>query len=377
MSGRAAARAPAPFSTPQHRGEKRRQPDADKENAWSDVRPHKSPRHSLPEDTTSVPTPSAARTSVGPTPQRNGTILGLFDLLSPASPGTPRGRGAPSTDSPAGRRAGARGAGGHGMTAHDTAARGAAVRGATGLTTPAKSHARSSSLAALASPARTPQRSSAAQMDTPGSAETPAFLRRGAGALFARAAPSSGAATSPVPVHRVPPRPQGKSLSQLLRGLRDADDERLNDELDALRELEAGEAGGEALGRPMGAEASGTASLNALGESGWVAEQERPLGADGAALAISGVHDGAPDAAQRRYKKKGQKRTTRHVAIGVSTRKVEAEPEWDPGQQDATSGKDPGATGRKVAPTAHANFRALKIKNKNSKAKRGGRFGRR
>lgn len=128
------------------------------------------------------------------------------------------------------------------------------------------------------------------------------------------------------------------------------------------------------------------------------------------------------------WKKKGQKRTTRRVLMKPNTAKWRPEPAWKVGQASGDEvdgvaetqtvsaerstdwkehGRDSdeyediegghGATeagnGRKealhkdlgkkekkarkkISATAHANFRALKIKNKQSKGKKGGKFGR-
>ncbi|KAI4122845.1 MAG: hypothetical protein LQ347_006367, partial [Umbilicaria vellea] len=120
--------------------------------------------------------------------------------------------------------------------------------------------------------------------------------------------------------------------------------------------------------------------------------------------------------------KKGQKRSTRRVVLKPVTGKWKPEPEWkgsrdsddeeevvvDTQNVDAVATRqDGGDTGgghagtavsqtsvgekgglvdatvkskrapRKISSTAHANYRALKIKNKHSKGKAGGKYGRR
>jgi hypothetical protein len=144
---------------------------------------------------------------------------------------------------------------------------------------------------------------------------------------------------------------------------------------------------------------------------------ELPLGADGDGHSSEGDgipveelgRDGRP---LRIYKKRGQKRTTRKVNIRPNVAKWKPEPEWKVREveKDEKSQKDqeghseadgsdedneyeakPRSTrkqledakkstksskARKHSATAHANFRALKIKKKGTKPK-GGRFGRR
>ena len=143
-----------------------------------------------------------------------------------------------------------------------------------------------------------------------------------------------------------------------------------------------------------------------------------PLGADGEHdLSEDGRDETQP---RRLWKKKGQKRTTRRANIGVSRAKWKPETEWKAGDASdqelsrdtqavegaaggnesskteslskgkknakVTKGKDgvpdKGPDGKKkrmINPnaTSHANFRSLKIRNKNTKGKTGGRFGRR
>ena len=205
---------------------------------------------------------------------------------------------------------------------------------------------------------------------------------------------------SPIAV-RMPPKPVGQPLSALVRGLREMEEERMDEEMDILREMEAEwEAGTVAPPKPdAGAEgrehSTGDAGhgqvTETAGENGKTEEQQAPT---------------------RVWKKKGQRRTTRNVKIQPSTAKWKPEPEWKGGMEtddDAeadradeapnnpdfsitsehleTSGpseskehgkqdkKGRGRPPKKISATAHPNFRALKIKNRKSKAK--GRFGRR
>ena len=260
--------------------------------------------------------------------------------------------------------------------------------------------------------------------------ETPEFLRRGS-QRFAMAVGRAGAdggvdqdlgeeeiSWSPITV-RMPGKPAGRGLSALMKGLRSLEEEVLDDEMDILRELEGEDAGGLTKSR--------TAKVLVKDSQ----MEEMPLGPDGEGeeenededLSREGIgRDGRP---LKVWKKKGQKRTTRRVVMKPVTEKWKPEPEWkgprdnddddsvvaDTQLADGVVGEDgdeneEGLAGRanhgaeapakigkadglvdvttkskkapkKISSTAHANYRALKIKNKHSKGKGGGRFARR
>ncbi|KJK62732.1 DNA replication and checkpoint protein [Aspergillus parasiticus SU-1] len=383
---------------------------------------------------------SPLKTAIGPTPQRDGKALGLFDLLSESG----------------------------GSTATPTAARLASVRGAAAQTpskrktldtiaeeeeeeedsprgdrTPA-SASKSYMLSALFATPTTwryatmmdnrnnairrepsPQPSANDAGQGAPESETPAFLRRSNSARYAASNPN-GEGLSPINVRK---RPQfvGKVLSALVQGLRDMEEEHLDNELDVLREIEAEQAG-------MNTEATDSQTVE---------------------------QDTGPT-----FKKKGQKRTTRRVRMKpvISKPKRESqlpasedeggtdnvdqsddelaavpetqqpgtsrdetngvpdaaslhsisEPELDSDSDYEEQSKPPArsksfserirdAIGvvepppaekrekpqpqvkerqtkpreRKVNPEAHANYRSLKLRNKNSKGRGAGRFGRR
>ena len=214
---------------------------------------------------------------------------------------------------------------------------------------------------------------------------------------------------------RKPPRPAGKGLSALVKGLRDMEDEKLDEELEMLREVEGQCGPSSKISQPKVLVNDNQAPDMPLGpDRGLESEDEEDiekeaLGRDGKPLKI--------------WKKKGQKRTTRRVLMKPNIAKWKPEPPWkgeaeseeedeqavveetqittqkpnedyqdeldseDANEADAgkkkTKKKAEGdkqgfvAKVRKISATAHANFRALKIKNKQSKGKRGARFGRR
>ena len=250
--------------------------------------------------------------------------------------------------------------------------------------------------------------------------ETPAFLRRD----FQRAycaeenkRSEEGIAWSPIAIRKLPSA-AGRGLSALVKGLRDMEDERLDEEMNILRKIEGDR-------DPNGQRAQS----RVLVEDSQALDM--PLGPD-----RGGGSEGSDDQENERtsgdckslkvWKKKGQKRTTRRVIMKPNTAKWMPEPEWkgdkarlnkedeDEGalideaqissrpldgnengcEQDelCTEAKVEAHCARKsrenmkgfatkikkkISATAHANFRVLKIKNKQSKGKRGGKFRRR
>ncbi|KAL2057796.1 hypothetical protein ABVK25_002180 [Lepraria finkii] len=251
--------------------------------------------------------------------------------------------------------------------------------------------------------------------------ETPAFLRRDSQRAYTgkeNETLEEDISWSPVVVRKLP-KPAGRGLSALVKGLRDMEDEKLDEELEMLREMEGDYA----------------PSSNAVQPKILVDDSQRPdmpLGPDGGGDSDDSEieeegrgRDGRP---LKTWKKKGQKRTTRRVLMKPNVAKWKPEPAWkgeaeseDDGHQAVVEeiqaamqgpkgdeddyedelatdheleesnnrkSKTKGKSGekeegfaakvrKKISATAHANFRALKIKNKQSKGKSAGRFGRR
>ena len=356
--------------------------------------PRASPAAPLDED---EPTPAHIRQALGPTPQRDGTVLGIFDLLSA---GTPSKRSATQ-----------------GRQARHAAADGTPSKPP--ASTPCKGGA----------VARTPQPSARRlhlsgsalkrkrgndEPDTPGTGKrlftTPAFLRR-----CAPLREEDGEfVDARMPV--APPfkrKPFVRSLSTIIQGLRKQEAEKMDDEWAVLDEIEA-----EARGEPRQPAAPSTPSKPsaqpvqpAQHRPPAADADDMPLGPDQAAH-HSDAEPSAPDAdahpprPTKAWKKKGQKRQTRRVIMRPVAPKqkpapaavqdesdAEAATRTKGGERDAdadadSAGSDSDATPpqpqpqpaatkpkKKVSAQAHANFRALKIKNKNSKAKGKGRFG--
>ena len=253
--------------------------------------------------------------------------------------------------------------------------------------------------------------------------DTPAFLRRDsqrADMEKENVLGDEAVSWSPVAI-RKPPKAAGRALSALVRGLRAMEDEGLDEELDALRELESESTSRNRLEQPKVLDNHSQRPDMPLGPDGGLESDE-----DGVEYADDGKgRDGKP---LKVWKKKGQKRTTRRALMKPNTAKWKPEPAWKVDQADRddedgipetqTPSTDrskgygcdsddyedmegsQGATGarnvrryaldkslekkrgsaksakKKISATAHANFRALHVKNKQSRAKKGGRFGR-
>ncbi|KAM3505716.1 hypothetical protein MY11210_007856 [Beauveria gryllotalpidicola] len=348
-------------------------------------------------------------TSIGPTPQRDGKVLGLFDLLMGKELGTPSKSGTndPSPTTPRGRRR-------HADDATPSRRRRSEDEVSKLSRTPMSSGKRHM-LNTFMTPLKIRDAGAGAGVGTPtmGSVsklqfDTPAFLRR-----HTLPAPDEAAAFgAPAPL-KLPRKPLGRGLSEIVASLRKVEDDRLDDDDDmaALREAEAAETVSVRSAAVPRAEPAAAATLK---ESDIMARddeaQHLPLGG----LDDEGMYDSPEDAdhsglhgqPQIVYKKKGQKRTTRRVNMRptiterptaplddsqdmVPETQLDGQENMDDEYEDAddTEGKkQPVKEGVvknsvcKVNELAHANFRRLKLRSKNMKGKPGGmrrRFGRR
>ena len=407
--------------------------------------------------------------SLGPTPQRDGKVLGIFDALS--SRETPDSRGTKRksfnsrvmealTPSKKPRRESIEAAAvsdHESFTGYETgrlertpASSGKRYLLSTYFSTPRRPKATAEKeLQVTATPTR--------KLDfMAASTSTPSFLRRDSQRYnsitqsqnSADAPPDEDVSFSPVAV-RMPPKFTGRGLSALVKGLRNMENERFADEEDALRELEM-EADAEAAIERVGSPTAARGEESTRSPEDYRQAPDMPLGPD---KGIESTDEEEVDEARNRpprrvWKKKGQKRTTRRVIMRPVREKAKNEPQCKgpeeeesldelgaadtqvssgriedrPLQDDraghglehndgnpemtgsdagthpepgtgSTGGKTAGkhavatakvsanakkpAAARKSKPDAHANYRALKIKNRNSKAKGRGRFGRR
>ncbi|ODH36246.1 hypothetical protein ACO22_02813 [Paracoccidioides brasiliensis] len=285
--------------------------------------------------------PLPLRAAIGPTPQRNGKALGLFDLLS-SSGGSSRGGAIAAT--PCSKRktynqednvfqTPTRQRGQFNVVDlnedNDDDERYARVK------TPASSAKKFYLANFFATPPAYRYTNPANEHDdgnlpnishnTKGNgqsprstgvgSDTPSFLRRRG--LFSSINSRQNARAgklhdlSPVAV-RMPQKLVGKGLSAIVKGLRDIQEERLDDDLDVLRELEA-----EQAGQHDNVIVSDSQFKNGDG--------------DGDNENKGGYGDGdAPDnpkAETRQWKKMGQKRNTRRVILRPVRAKLQAAPE--------------------------------------------------
>lgn len=414
--------------------------------------------HSYPDTTTpstnrklfssANPTP----TSIGPTPQRDGRVLGLFDLLSAdeATPSRPRtgdftandagGKSQPTTtprkqtstyDSPvknpnSGDQDEYDPTTRHGRTPMSSSKRQMLDNF---LYTPLKN--KDNNIGGASFSARigiSPATRGATTPKGPGSVNkslfaTPAFLKRNSKPLDTVDENAESYLVSPRPL-RLPRKPITRGLSSVVAGLRKLEEERLDEELDALREAEMEMEGvvpntqhKGSVGRPAEAEVE-------------VEDSQAPKllgGFDDEALYDSPDDEQQLDRGQplRVFKKKGQKRTTKRVNMRPTrTKRLEVPDdegdevvpetqatgdlphadgelsESDHGDEeeddDGAEKKKPGTKGskikgdgekegvvkkavRKVKATAHANFKRLKLRSYGAKGGpgHGSRFKRR
>ncbi|KAI1371947.1 DNA replication/checkpoint protein, partial [Hypoxylon crocopeplum] len=353
----------------------------------------------------------AMPTSIGPTPQRDGRILGLFDMLEENEENTPskcrhgntldnikiqatpsKNKTSEMDDGDAARL---------GRTPTSMSKRALFV-------TPSKRRDNNSALG------RTPTSVSKLQLSTP------SFLRR------VPLATVDENCNYISPALRLPPKPLGRSLSSVVASLRKLEEEALDDDLDALHEMENDENPSNAA-KPRKSTKQKTYILEPDSQA-----QHLLGGFDDEALYDSLPEDqlGRDGQPLRVYKKKGQKRTTRRVNMKPTKSKrpqqamekrsggdIEADivpetqidatkasdelpldlgsdSEFDPlgdegekpkersrtkkaKKSDKKEGKIKKAV-RKVNELAHANFKRLKLKNHGAKGPgAGNRFRRR
>nr|OQO17114.1 hypothetical protein B0A51_16208 [Rachicladosporium sp. CCFEE 5018] len=348
-------------------------------------------------------TPAHIKCLLGPTPQRDGQVLGIFDMLEG---NTPSKSGADA-----------------GTDAIIAATPSKSIKSIASLDALSRTPQSSGTRRFLDRFAGTPLKRKRDTLDvgTPGTSKrafsTPAFLRRS----FPLAQIEEDHEDLPAMLPPLPPRRSlARSLSSIIRDMKKSEDKRMEDDWDVLNELEAEDRG--EVRRP-----------EVLVDD----SQEMPLGPDQGPEESEDEFDPAahgalgPNGLPRKvWKKKGLKRTTKahkfkpvlrkpgkaaeledvaEEEVVAETQQIGAAPAAVDGDADYTDNdelpdpatisskpahpKSSGAAAvtapqdgavkkaaKKVSASANANFRKLKIKNKNSKANGrggGGRFGRR
>ncbi|KAH6643953.1 DNA replication regulator SLD2 [Boeremia exigua] len=341
---------------------------------------------------------------IGPTPQRDGIVLGLFDSLSAETPSKRRiifGEIEPNLFQTPTKK-----------DTEEVASETSSASRIRGDRTPLSITKRN-----LFNQFVTPKKRSLDEEGTPTSAlkglATPAFLRRDNALDRIEEADEITPRVAPAPWKR---RGMVRSLSAMIQSMRKDEDDRLDEEADIMRELEMEEEVLPAPGRPRVAHVQVADS-----------QAEMPLGPDRGSESEEEVEEEAgPDGKPRRvWKKKGLKRQTRRTNLRPNGAKPKPIPEF---QHDEDSGTEPNTipeTGgqadlesaecdsdyasdvshserkrkvpankvvkptekqegvvekvkRKIAATAHANYQRLKIKGKGGNGGNPkGRYGRR
>ncbi|KAI9816577.1 MAG: regulatory particle non-ATPase [Pycnora praestabilis] len=257
-------------------------------------------------------TPSK-RNSIGPTPQKDGQVIGLFDVLPGDTPSrstkqrtalegmlpnvqmTPSKRDLPNGTIPIEEIDGSIGSRSRTPTSNGQR-----------FLTPSKR--KRDDAPEAGGPGGNPSSVSKLQFSTP------AFLRRDS-QRFSTTNPGEGEGGDISPVaFRLPMKPPVRGLSSMLAGLRRMEDERLDEEMDLMREMEM--EGGEALMASFKAKVPSllvedSQVLVIPGPDGFASEdndEDESEGDKGAGLG----RDGKP---LKVWKKKGQKRTTRRVIM--------------------------------------------------------------
>lgn len=269
--------------------------------------------------------PLPLRTAIGPTPQRDGKALGLFDLLSASG-------GSRAEETPSGRKSGIA----QGEIAQ-TPSKQRTVALPDGNEEEATPRVRKHSLTPVSTGRRflysnfvaTPITLRYSKMGEEGGGKpgglgglepsvsgTPSFLRRTNALDLSKNANGDMDSISPMAV-RMPQKLFGKGLSDLVQGLRDIEDEKLDDDLDVLRELEM-----EQMNNSNDA-VVGDSQNSGIGDDG-VGDLQHPI---------------------KQWKKKGQKRTTRRVNIKPTRSKPKPEPKWKANIDDIEEESEGGDEG--------------------------------
>lgn len=342
------------------------------------------------------PTPAFIRNALGPTPQKDGQVLGIFDIDTGPTPSKVESATA---------------LGPEGIVA-GTPCKAAAHTSDPGFSKTPQSMSKRFYLDAFAGTPLKRKRDKDDVGTTSSSKRrfaTPAFLRRSFPMASIDEESTETTSTSRQPFGK---RGLVRSLSSIMNNLKKQEEERMDEEWDILNEIEEEER------QPKKKEASKVMIEDSQ-------PVEMPLGPDQAPESQGEESNAEEGTSRKPWKKKGLKRQTRRVIMRPVFHKAKKAEDDDqshdeerdviPETQLETGGDENAADGsdyddelgeggamttkkskgkqkekvkpdqkeggkmkvRKVNPDAHANFRKLKIKNKNSKANGRGRFGRR
>ncbi|KAF7853785.1 uncharacterized protein EAF02_011775 [Botrytis sinoallii] len=321
---------PAPKPTPRKRRHGEDQDETPQKRAHIDKTPSKNTI--LPWDVDPYHSPSVMRnlfatpskkTAIGPTPQKDGQVLGLFDLDPDSAADSPStapgvfGKTAGIEVTPRKH--------GHGMTPVSSRAimhnNTPSSRRTLLFSTPLKNKI------ANAQGSTTPSSVSKLHFSTP------SFLRRDSQRIRMPALDENeeGPPDSPE-IIRGPRKPMIKSLSSMLAGLRKMEEDAAEDDLEALREMEAETSKpSKPTSKPQSNPQLTAPPISSTSASSSKPPTEEPLPEDTILVKDSqpqellggfddeAMYDSEPEEAteapKRTYKKRGQKRTTRRVNL--------------------------------------------------------------
>ncbi|KAK6071925.1 DNA replication regulator sld2 [Seiridium cupressi] len=263
-------------------------------------------------------------TSIGPTPQRNGRVLGLFDLLDQNDENTPSRLRLGETSQPQEQV--------HATPSKRTHAQ-MEADSRTKLGRTPQSSSKRNMLDSFMTPLKNRDGNIQDTNKTPSTTNkllfsTPAFLRR------APLLPvdEHGEYVSPQPI-RLPRKPLVRGLSSVVASLRKMEEDKLDDDLEALHEMENEEAGMGPPVKPANPVQANEKSREEIlepdsqdyqllggfdDEGQYDSEPEVQLGRDGQPLRV--------------YRKRGQKRTTRKVNMRPTRAK---RPQQSAGEPDS------------------------------------------
>lgn len=327
-------------------------------------------------------TPAFIRSALGPTPQRDGHVLGIFDMLPNPTPS--KRSPSPSAE--------------HGDAVNATPSKGSSRAVDSALSrTPQSSGKRYFLDSFITTPGKRKRDDDDDDQGTPSTSKklfaTPSFLRRVSHPMASIDEEADDSSAMPPPRRM---KPLARSFSAIIQDLKNQEEERMDDEWDVLNELEAEENGYEPAKKKKPEQVLVEDSQGI----------EMPLGPDQAPEESESEEEvvlGANGLPRKPYKKRGLKRQTRRVnmkpALHKPKKAAELEARDESGDEavgetqlddanstmsNASKAERPESESqksanpvKKVAQKVSQNFRRLKIKNKNSKANGRGRFGRR
>ncbi|PQE32430.1 hypothetical protein CJF32_00001180 [Rutstroemia sp. NJR-2017a WRK4] len=316
-------------ATPQKRLQVDKTPSKGSMQPW-DVDPYYSP--SIMRNLFATP---QKKTAIGPTPQKDGQVLGLFDLEEDSPADTPSmaagtGKAAPTQATPRKQKSPDESRALHSRT---------------------PSSRKQSTLNPFTTPSKNRILDTTQGTQTPSSISklhfsTPSFLRRDSQRIQMPSIDETSEGGPPSPeMIRVPRKPIIRGLSSMLAGLRKMEDDAADEDLEALREMEMEMENGPKPKPKPPSKPSDTSPPSPPPPSEILVKDSQPNFPLGA-FDDEAQYDTEPEEQQnptqpirKPYKKKGQKRTTRRVNLRPTRSKPVPAPTTTP-LHEASSSED-------------------------------------